>query len=179
MKFGRRVRTARQSEGPKSSPAKPFNATASMAPPLETLQSVCRNKTTQPPRLSGINPRGAAANESTRHLGYDDLLAASRPSAINVVDAGWSPRASAQHRITVGGPDGAKANNLTTTSSDSAPSIKNGGGGSPPVVREAQWINGTATTRACARTTAMLGDASSTTGQEQGPPLLAFRGLSW
>ena len=54
----------------------------------ETLQSVCRNKTTQPPFLSGINPRGAAANESTRHLGYDDLLAASRPRAMRVVDAG-------------------------------------------------------------------------------------------
>ena len=104
-------------------PAKPFSATASIAPPFETLHRVCRKRTTQPPCLSGINPRGAAARLSTRHRGYDDLRAASKPRAINVVDDGWSPRASAQQRITVGGPDGAKANNLTTTSSDSAPSM--------------------------------------------------------
>ena len=38
-------------------------------------------------------------------------------------------------------------------------------------------MRGTATTRAWALTTAMDGDASSTTGQEQGPPLFALRGF--
>ena len=69
-------------------PAKPLRATASIAPPLDTLHKVCLKRTTQPPCFRGINPRGAAAKLSTRHRGYDDLRAASNPSAINVVDEG-------------------------------------------------------------------------------------------
>ena len=69
-------------------PAKPLSATASIAPPEATFVSVCRNSMTQPPCFRGIKPLGAAANESTRHRGYELLRAASNPKAINVVDAG-------------------------------------------------------------------------------------------